>query len=256
MADELPTGDKAVFAFLEMFALAFAFEGVSRLLDGRYLLGFLALGISIVFFLAGIKWPQIKLRTGKRFVVGLDRIANDSRYRTSAILLIAFYIAISGLFYMHSLRSDLNKYVMPRSFTDKQSEELREYLSHHESHAVTVKGNPLDTEALEYASQIFNALKQTAWDVTFSTFNGEPFTLNNGLSIHVQGSIIGPPDPKHDPQQLLQDALRAAHIEAGGGGSGAGDYRLFILVRHRPLVMEEEETTLSKLGRWIMRQGQ
>ena len=35
VAEELPTGDKAVFAFLEMVALEPAFEGVSALLNGK-----------------------------------------------------------------------------------------------------------------------------------------------------------------------------------------------------------------------------
>lgn len=61
VADEIPTGDKAVFAFLEMIALAFAFEGVSSLLAGSpwpvcagSLLG------AVMFFVAGIKWSWIK----------------------------------------------------------------------------------------------------------------------------------------------------------------------------------------------------
>src|SRR5579863_9829766 len=61
MAEEIPTGDKAVFAFLEMIALAFAFEGVNAMLNGRpwfiYVGSFFA---ALVFFLAGIKWPYLK----------------------------------------------------------------------------------------------------------------------------------------------------------------------------------------------------
>ncbi len=67
MPDEVPSGDRAVVAFFEIIALAFAFEGTSRLLDGKYLLGLLSLGIAIVFFIAGLKWPQIKLKAGMPF---------------------------------------------------------------------------------------------------------------------------------------------------------------------------------------------
>ncbi len=63
MADEVPTGDRAVFAFFEMVALAFAFEGVAALLNrkpwpivtGSWL-------ASAVFFLIGVKWPSLKKR--------------------------------------------------------------------------------------------------------------------------------------------------------------------------------------------------
>src|SRR5450755_1211987 len=63
MADDVPSGDKAVFAFLELIALAFAFEGVSALLDGKPWTRWGGAGIAtIVFFVAGIKWPSIKHR--------------------------------------------------------------------------------------------------------------------------------------------------------------------------------------------------
>ena len=67
MPDEVPSGDRAVFAFLEMIALAFAIEGAARLLDGKYLLGTASLGISILFFVAGLKWSKIKLKAGSKF---------------------------------------------------------------------------------------------------------------------------------------------------------------------------------------------
>jgi hypothetical protein len=63
MADEIPSGDKAVFAFLELFALAFAFEGAAALLRGelswRTILSFVG---AIVCFLGGIRWPQLRAR--------------------------------------------------------------------------------------------------------------------------------------------------------------------------------------------------
>ena len=61
MAEEIPTGDKAVFAFLEMVALAFAFEGVSALLNDRpWEIWIGSLVGALIFFLAGIKWPSIR----------------------------------------------------------------------------------------------------------------------------------------------------------------------------------------------------
>jgi len=61
MSDEVPTGDKAVFAFLEMVALAFAFEGVSAMLNGAAWPVYTgALAGAVVFFLAGIAWPKLR----------------------------------------------------------------------------------------------------------------------------------------------------------------------------------------------------
>jgi len=77
------------------------------------------------------------------------------------------------------------------------------------------------------------------------------------MCIHVEGLNAGNPDPKHDPQMLLQEALRAANIESNcGGGSGDGNYKPFILVGRRPVVVGDRGPILGKLGRWIMRLGQ
>ena len=120
-----------------------------------------------------------------------------------------------------------------------------------------MKVNPLDSEATGYASLIFNALKQTSWDVTFSTANADPNTLNNGLFTCVVGSNAGPPDSKDNPEQIIRAAFRAANIEVNGGASiGAGEYKLFILVGHRPLAIGRRKPMLAKLGYWIISVGQ
>jgi hypothetical protein len=63
------------------------------------------------------------------------------------------------------MRDDLDVYVMPRHVTEKQATALKDYLSQHEPSAVSVKVVPYDQEALEYAVEIFNALRNTNWDV-------------------------------------------------------------------------------------------
>jgi hypothetical protein len=65
MADEVPAGDKAVFAFLEMIALAFAFEGTSALLNGLgWQICAKAYVVAGAFFVAGIKWTRLKASLG------------------------------------------------------------------------------------------------------------------------------------------------------------------------------------------------
>jgi hypothetical protein len=176
--------------------------------------------------------------------------------------LFVFASALISIFIGHTISQvvttqvAVTKYVLPRGVTEKQANDLRDYLSRREAHSVTVKVNPLDGEATEYAGQVFNALKNTEWAVEFSTSNGEPFTLNSGLCIDEQGENAKPNDPKHDPRELLQQAFRAANIEVNcSGGAAAGEYKLFVLVDHRPLVMGNNEPMLVKLGRWIMQLG-
>jgi|ERR1700761_612454 len=63
VTEQVPTGDIAVFAFLEIVALAFAFEGTSALLNERPLgIVISAYVAAVVFFIAGVKWPKTKRR--------------------------------------------------------------------------------------------------------------------------------------------------------------------------------------------------
>jgi hypothetical protein len=61
LAEEIPSGSKALFGFLEMVALAFAFEGVSALLNGRpWTIGASSLLFAALFFLIGVRIVWIK----------------------------------------------------------------------------------------------------------------------------------------------------------------------------------------------------
>ena|GEM_PF-6776813 len=91
-----------------------------------------------------------------------------------------------------AIQRTVTRYVLPRILTEKQNSNLQKYLSQHTTHSVTVKVNPFDSEASEYASQIFNALKLASWDGTLETSERDPNTLNSGLSIYVVGSNAGP----------------------------------------------------------------
>jgi hypothetical protein len=256
MPDQLPTGDMAVYIFFEMIALAFAFASVESLMGNKpWFVWSGCLILTVLFLLAGIKWPRIKSKVGARFATSVDQIANSSRYQWGLGLFLLGCIGVYGIVHIHSLHNDLDTYVMPRILTKEQSDDLRKYLSNHEAHAVAVRVNVRDREALEYASQIFNALKLADWDVTFDpseTSDGTPNTLTDGLGISVAGSNVGPPDPKRDPQPLLQNALKAAHVDCSGiGGIAAGEYKLFLLVGHRPLRLGHQRPTLYKLSQWI-----
>ena len=158
---------------------------------------------------------------------------------------------------MNALRSDIDTYILPRTITQKQAEDLREYLSHHDKYAVTVKVNPLEAEAREYASRIFNALNPSDWNATFDTSNGEPRTVNDGVCINTVGENAKPYDTKHEPKSLLQAAFGAADIPVNcSGGSAAGSYKLFVLVGRRPLAVGYRPPALVRLGWWIMSLGQ
>ncbi|HVB33673.1 MAG TPA: hypothetical protein VNJ52_04765 [Patescibacteria group bacterium] len=63
MAGEIPSGDGAVFAYLEMIAAAFTFAGVGALVSGKSWSTWVpALLIAAFFFVAGIKFTKIKAK--------------------------------------------------------------------------------------------------------------------------------------------------------------------------------------------------
>jgi len=88
-ADDPPTGNKAVYAFLELFALAFTFEGAGALLRGESLWKIAgAWLVAIIFFIAGIRWPKIKRSLEWRFAsapgqIAVEKISSDLRPRTT-----------------------------------------------------------------------------------------------------------------------------------------------------------------------------
>lgn len=95
MADEIPSGDKAVFAFFELFALAFAFEGAAALLRGESLWRIAgAWTLTVVFFVVGIRWPRWKTRFGPSFSAWVARLSTDARFWLGAGLVLGIALSI------------------------------------------------------------------------------------------------------------------------------------------------------------------
>jgi hypothetical protein len=226
MADDVPSGDKAVYLFIEMIALGFVLYAIEEAFrdNPSWPKVCTAVILGLLCFVLGIKWTQIKGKIWPRLANGIDRIANDYRWRYGATLLVAAAIVICVFLSLRSIQSEFETYVEPRSIRREQEVALRNALAHHEKSAITVKVNPLDTEALEYWGQLSNALRQAEWEVESSTSDGHPHTLNAGLCIHEDGINTKPQDrrdPRHDPKAFLEEALRVANVEVNcSGGSG------------------------------------
>jgi hypothetical protein len=63
--DELPSGDRAVYVFLEILAFCFALASVDALVARHWLASSGYFTFAVVLFVAGIKWPQIKQKLSK-----------------------------------------------------------------------------------------------------------------------------------------------------------------------------------------------
>jgi hypothetical protein len=267
MPGDLPSGDKAVYLFFEMLALAFLFAAVDALIGSKpWYISAGSLALAVLFYLTGLKWPIVRSTIGSRllFSVFLASVVLLSlsvlrwpSIKPGFVKVLGGCIAAYCILYVRSLRGDIQMYVMPRTITNRRAEELREYLSGRGPHTLTVKVSPFDQEAREYASQLFGALKQTEWNVIFSTSSADPNTLTEGLCLAVTGTNSRPSDPKQDPEQIIQEAFRAAHIQINAGsGAAAGTYALFLLVGPRPLKLGQRTPALGRLGRWLSSFGQ
>ncbi|HEV1995785.1 MAG TPA: hypothetical protein VGR03_15745 [Candidatus Acidoferrum sp.] len=96
MADELPSGDKAVYIYLEFIALGFALEAVAAFVrgDGWHIWAG-SIVLSAVFLLAGIKWPWIK---GK--FVSVDWVLWDKRLnRALLVVLVLGFVTVAATGY-------------------------------------------------------------------------------------------------------------------------------------------------------------
>jgi hypothetical protein len=60
MPDELPSGDKAVYVFLEILAFCFALASVDALVVRHWRSSVAYIAIALFFFIAGTKWPKLK----------------------------------------------------------------------------------------------------------------------------------------------------------------------------------------------------
>jgi hypothetical protein len=72
------------------------------------------------------------------------RLFPESRKRAAISAALVVASLLIAIVYVHSLRIDLDGYVMPRCLSAKQAAKLRQYLSRHESSAVTVVAVPDD----------------------------------------------------------------------------------------------------------------
>ena len=174
MADETPTGDKAVYVFIEMIALAFILYAVEEAFSDKpsWLKVIVALVLGLSFFLLGIKWTKLKGRIHLAWTRRIDRIANDYRYRYGASILLIGLIGFFVLNSLHGLRQDIDEYLTPRTVTQEETDKLREYLAAHDAGAVNIRVVQHDQEAMEYAGELFNSMRQTNWDVNPPNHDG------------------------------------------------------------------------------------
>jgi hypothetical protein len=268
MATEI--GDAGAFrVFLGTVGFAFGFFGVEYLVDpvGTHRpFGVALLALALVTEIVAFKWPVVAERAKSRanFIVAvliallvavMEQSALNRPWRdavAAGFTVIALYFTTGAVAFVVRLRVDLDRYVMPRVVTREQGAAVQKNVQGVGS--ITVKVNVHDREAHEFSAQLFNALRNTGWTVEKSIADAPPHTLNDGLSTLVMGANNAP-DRQNPGRELegLVKGLRKAGIEVNGSGTvSAGDYKLFLLVGHRPLSIGGLPLRY-KLGQWVMK---
>jgi len=188
-------------------------------------------------------WPSVKPKLRPSFVSFITTTASNFWLRFFATIVIAGYFIGGGLLYIHRMRSDLDIYVMPRTVTSEQANDLRKYLAQHPPYSVTVWSSVEDREAAEYASRLYLALQRANWDVEQNQFGSSRIAAEcaEGMCLRVEWPTKeGAIDPKHlPPHVILRDALRYSNIDLNSDGQleNKGRYAVVLLVGRRPRVI-------------------
>lgn len=254
--------------FLGTVGFALGFFGVEYLVEpagGHRQVGGSLLALALLTEAAAFKWPVIALRAKSRakFLVAVlvSVLVAVVAHRVSGgpwlvaviagLAVIGIYVVSLSIAFVIRLRFDPDKYVMPRIVTPQQADAIQKNVQG--AGSVTVKVNPRHREALEYAGQLVNALRNTGWNVDMSTADAPPVP-DDGVSYYMTGQNNAP--DKRNPGgelQALVNALQKAGIQInGGGGQGAGEYKMFLLVGHRPVSIGRPPLRY-KVGEWVMK---
>jgi hypothetical protein len=221
-----------------------------------------ATGLFVVF--QSFWWGIFYMLVGLAGLIALirDRLFTKvGRVRTRFLVLVCLAVsALVGQLVSEAIATQnaISMYVLPRQVTEKQAEDLRDYLSRDDPYALSLTVIANDQEAVEYGAQLFNALRRTKWEVN-PPGHDFPRVLEGwygtGLSMKVEATGQPPnANPPHqDPAAVLLDALDKAKIQVGSinrtGGKGACTISIF--VGRRPMKVGEKEPVLVRLGNWI-----
>ena len=262
---EPPSWSWAVFAFFEIWALAFAFMAVEKFAADKpaKVWGGYAL-VSLVLFIAGIAWPRIQQALSDHVVGFIEWLASyrvllvvaasayvaltkqDPQYRYGALGAATAYALLNVIAYVRALRRDLDRYAMPRRLTARQTRRLRAALNS-DRRAITVHVDPNDNEAHQYAGQLFGVFMAAEWNTVLNTT--APYPNADGLRVLITGVGNYPSAAHIEPTQLLQRAFNAAQvrIESAGSYHNVGDVLVTLQVGRRPLAVSGEASLLTRL---------
>ncbi len=221
-------------------------------------------GLGLIIF--GFLWRSLR-RNFPSFTVSLGNVARSQK----TWFVVAALVWLNLLNSIHTMRYEMDAYLLPRKLTEQQMSDMRSTLGTHKPTVpVTVVYSMADQEASEYGSQIAQVMRSSGWIVrsqgvnpweigpNVSHGNGTFHNLDLANSVGIQVRVGLPGQPKYSDQEpptteeVLQQAFNKARIEAGGGSAAdKGQYFVFVVVGRRPVALFNPSWT-SRLQHWII----
>jgi hypothetical protein len=199
----------------------------------RVSLALTSMTIGAVSVAAGVAWSRVQKLFNAAFAQSLTGAASDAR--TWLALLIIVWVFVSTLLFFHrasdsaesveslqaqiiTLRNDLSflqadyqRFKTPRLLTQKQTDEIGDYLATRDPQTVTIVYARDDREARQYAVEFRSALAKGRWMVTLADVE------DAGFDVHIESD-----NPRGGTSETKAGVLlRMAFKEADVGGVGA-----------------------------------
>lgn len=245
--DGPPRGDGAVYAFFDMVALAFAFEGTAALLkEGLVAEVPRAYATSVALFLFGVKWPTLKTYFGPRLSTTVENVATDFRYWLLVLLVAFVYLGLP------LWRPNRGGTAPPSDRTTEAAPEPKAQAAAPppSSSPAVVEVRPGTILATHYPSGELFAVDPASGNLSLLSANlGEPSAVlvrPNGklIVLNAEWGVVTEVDPKGGRHRDI--AMAGAW---GGPKRGAGP----MLLRGTAMAFESESSVLVAAGDYIVR---
>jgi hypothetical protein len=211
------------------------------------------IGLFVLFL--GLLWADASKAFPQAFV---DRINQDSsKPRAWFVLLMVLWtysVAVQLWERVHlkeitdvqsqlgSIQTTVDYFVTPRHLTSEQAKTIADHLLDRPAQTVTVRSCNHDSEAHNYASQIYDSLRAGGWEVDRQVMTAAEFAKHSNISEGL--GIFGEMDAtKNFPRagQFLKEAFDLAQVSVPSSGGPGGAGSIVVQVGHRKRTRNGEE---------------
>lgn len=204
----------------------------------RTSLAILTLVIGLSCCVAGVFWSRTQRLFGQAFTQSLSSAAADARIWLALAVLV--WVFLSTMLFVRRaadtaatttvlqaqitslkndlefLRRDFQRFKTPRSLTQKQFDDMVDFLSTRDSQTITITYVRGDRETRQYAINFRNALTKAGWTITMAEVDDASY------DVYIENDNARTPSGYTKAGVLLRGAFKEANVQ-GVGDSIVGD---------------------------------